>query len=196
MPQKINDLDFPGGVLSPFFRVSSGGKLCEFSAVKVFLLIVLLCLPMIATAQRAVPDDLIILMQRGNCEGGCPVYRILIFGNGDVIWQGRSGVARRGIVQDAIQPDAIRALIRDFELLDYFKLDDIYGYHGSSCRASLPYKPMVILSYSIAGRSRILWHHEGCLGEISEKLRALEDSIDRAVNAERWIVAKGSRKRQ
>ena len=144
----------------------------------------------VASAQRTIPDDLIIVMQRGNCEGGCPVYRILIFANGDAIWQGRGGVVRIGIEHSTIQPDDIRALIHDFASIDYFNIDNIYGYRGNGCRASLPEKPMVLLSYSIDGRSRTLWHHDGCTGEISEKLSALENSIDQAVHAERWTAGK------
>jgi hypothetical protein len=164
--------------------------------LKAISLVALLCLPVVATAQRTVPDDLMIAMKRGNCEDGCPVYRILIFGNGDVIWQGRGGVARLGVVQATIQPDEIRALISGFEAVDYFKLDNIYGYHGSGCRASLPYKPMVLLLFSIDGQSRILWHYDGCTGEVSEKLTALENTIDRAVRAQRWITSEGARKQR
>jgi hypothetical protein len=164
--------------------------------LKALLLLAPLCLPVAATAQRAVPDDLIIVMKRGNCEDGCPVYRILIFGNGDVIWQGRGGVARLGVIQSTIQPDEIRTLIHNFESVDYFRLDNIYGYHGSGCPASLPDKPVVLLSFSMDGQSRILRHHDGCTGEISEKLTALEDSIDRAVRAQRWITGKRFGKKQ
>jgi Domain of unknown function (DUF6438) len=160
------------------------------------LLLGSLCLPLTAMAQRPVPDDLIIVMKRFNCEDGCPVYRILIFGNGDVIWEGRNGVAHPGVSQTTIQPDAIRALIKDFESVDYFGLADIYGYHGSGCRNELLYKPVVLLLFVLDGRSRVLWHHDGCTGEVSKKLTALEGSIDRAVGAERWITGQGSRKKK
>jgi Domain of unknown function (DUF6438) len=158
--------------------------------MRVALLVVAPILPLTVAAQRSVPDDMIIIMARGNCEDGCPVYRILIFGNGDFIWQGRTGVAHRGVIQATIEPDRIRSLIQQFVEVDYFKLEDIYGYHGSGCSASQPYKPMVLLSYSIGGQSKVLQHHDGCLGEISEKLTALEDAIDRAVQAQRLITGK------
>lgn len=159
-------------------------------------LTVSLCLPMAATAQRAIPDELIIVMARGNCEGGCPVYRIMIFGSGDVVWQGRAGVGHPGVAQGMIGPDAIRGLINDFESVGYFGLQDIYGYRGSGCRESRPYMPMVLLEYSIDGQSRTLLHHSGCVGEVSGKLTALEDDIDRVVQAQRWITGKALGKPQ
>ena len=108
----------------------------------------LFCLPAISTAQQPIPDDLVISLQRGNCEGGCPVYRVLIFANGDVIWQGRGRVARPGVALSAVEPDQIRALIRHFESIDYFHLDDIYGFSGKGCRSTTPGMPMAITSLS------------------------------------------------
>jgi|tagenome__1003787_1003787.scaffolds.fasta_scaffold20093252_1 hypothetical protein len=154
------------------------------------LLLALICSPATAAPQFPIPDDTVISMQRGNCEGGCPVYRILIFANGDAIWHGRGRVARLGVILSVIERDQIRALIRDFDSVDYFLLDNIYGFHGSGCRSSAPDLPMVITSLSMGGRSKMISHHDGCVGEVSEKLSALEDSIDKAVDSARWITGK------
>lgn len=147
----------------------------------------LLCFPATAGGQPSIPDDTLISLQRGNCEGGCPVYRVVIFANGDVIWQGRGRVAKPGVVLSRIERDRIRALIHDFESIDYFHLENIYGYRGSGCRSSAPDMPMVITSLSMDGLSKTLSHHDGCVGEVSEKLTALENSIDEAVSIDRWI---------
>jgi hypothetical protein len=155
----------------------------------------LLCWPAIAAPPRPIPDDLVMSMQRGNCEGGCPVYRILIFANGDVIWQGRARVARLGVVLSTIERDQIRTLLEGFDSVDYFKLENIYGFRGSGCTSQKPDTPMVITSLSMGGLAKTLSHHDGCVGEVSEKLTALEDSIDKAVNAERWITGKSSGKK-
>ena len=148
----------------------------------------LFCLPAISTAQQPIPDDLVISLQRGNCEGGCPVYRVLIFANGDVIWQGRGRVARPGVALSAVEPDQIRALIRDFESIDYFHLDDIYGFRGKGCRSTTPGMPMAITSLSMGGASRTLSHFNGCVGEMPDRLTALENTIDKVMNTARWIT--------
>jgi hypothetical protein len=156
-------------------------------------LIGLFCFPAIAAAQSPIeiPDDTVITMQRGNCEVmECPIYRILIFANGDVIWQGRGRVAKLGVVLSRIERDQIRALIQDFESIDYFHLENIYGFRGSGCRSSAPYMPVVRTSLSMGGLSKTLSHHDGCVGEVSEKLIALENSIDKAVNTARWITGR------
>jgi Domain of unknown function (DUF6438) len=153
-----------------------------------------LFLPIGAIAQQPIPDDLAIIMERSNCEDGCPVYRIIIFGDGDVIWIGRNGVVRPGVVKSAIEPDGLRMLIQDFASLDFFGLDDIYGYHGRGCQKSQLGKAVVRLLFVMDGRSRSLWHHNGCAGEVSEKLTALQNKIDLAVGAEKWIADKRFRK--
>ena len=159
------------------------------STVLRFIAIIgLFCLPAIATAQQPIPDDLVISLQRGNCEGGCPVYRVLIFANGDVIWQGRGRVARPGVALSAVERDQIRALLQDFDSIDYFHLENIYGFRGTGCRSTTPGASMVITSLSMGGVSRILSHYQGCAGEIPDRLTALENSIDKVVNAARWIV--------
>jgi hypothetical protein len=146
-------------------------------------------------AQDPIPDDTVISLQRGNCEGGCPVYRVMIFANGDVIWQGRGRVSTIGVVLSRIERDHVRALIQQFQAIDYFHLDNIYGYRGTGCRSSAPDMPMVVTSLSSGGLSKIVSHHDGCVGDMSEKLTALENSIDKAVNTARWITGAPPRKR-
>jgi hypothetical protein len=155
----------------------------------------LLCLPDVAAAQSAVPNDTVISLQRGNCEVmECPIYRLVIFANGDVIWQGRGRVAKVGVLQSRMELDRLQALIKDFQSIEYFNLENIYGFHSSGCTSWKPYMPMVITSFSMGGLSKTLSHHAGCVGEVSDKLSTLEDSIDRAANTARWIADKPSAK--
>jgi len=156
----------------------------------------LFCLPAAAAPQYPIPDDTVISMQRGNCEGGCPVYRVLVFANGDVIWHGRNRVAKVGVILSAIERDQIRALLQEFEAIDYFHLENIYGFRGSGCRSTAPDMPMVIISLSMGGLSKTLSHHDGCVGDVSEKLVALENSIDNAVNTARWTTGKPPARKQ
>jgi Domain of unknown function (DUF6438) len=198
-------LRFGSVTTQPGWRdVAQSKKLDEYVSMKaphmfirllgVAPLLGLLCFPAIASDQHSIPDDTVISLQRGNCEGGCPVYRVVIFANGDVIWQGRGRVAKLGVVLSLIERDRIRALIHDFESIDYFHLENIYGYRGSGCRASASDRPMVITFLSMDGLSKTLSHHDGCVSEVSEKLTALENSIDEAVSVERWIKRRPAKK--
>ena len=101
-----------------------------------------------------------------------------------------AAIAQGGSALSQIERDQVRALIRDFEAIDYLHLDNIYGYRGPGCRSSAPDTPTVITSLSMAGQSKTLSHHDGCVGRVSEKLTALEDNIDKTVNTARWIAGK------
>src|SRR5262245_55161094 len=128
----------------------------------------LFCFNAIAAPQERIPDDTVITLQRGNCEGGCPVYRIVIFADGDVIWLGKARVGRLGVVLSRIERAQVRTLIQDFQAIDYFHLENVYGYRGSGCRSSAPDMPMVVTSFTTGGLSKTLMHHAGCIGEISD----------------------------
>jgi len=140
-----------------------------------------------AGPQDPIPDDTAITMQRGNCEGGCPVYRVLIFANGDVIWQGRGRVLKLGVVLSRVEWEQVRVLIDAFQSIDYFHLENIYGFRGKGCQSSKPDMPMVMTSLVMGGISKAIAHHDGCVGEISDKLTAIENNIDKAVGTARWI---------
>lgn len=188
----------PGGVRSPDSMLLKISHML-LKVLRFIPLIGLLCLPAIAAAQSPIPipDDTVITLQRGNCEVmECPIYRVLIFANGDIIWHGRGRVAKLGVVLSLIERDRIRGLIQNFESIDYFHLENIYGFRGSGCRSSAPDMPVVRTSLSMGGLSKTLSHHDGCAGEVSEKLTALENSIDKAVNTTRWITGKPPPKKQ
>ena len=60
--------------------------------------VAMLCVPAFAGPSLPIPDDTLISMQRGNCEVmECPVYRVVVFANGDVVWQGRGRVSKLGV---------------------------------------------------------------------------------------------------
>jgi len=142
---------------------------------------------------QGIPDDTMITLQRGNCESGCPEYRIVIFANGDVIWQGLSRVARTGLVASRIERNAVRKLLAEFEALDYFRLRNVYGFRGSGCPPTDVGKSMVTTSLSSGGRSQTISHYSGCAGGVGDKLTALEHSIDETAVTRRWISGAGSK---
>jgi hypothetical protein len=207
--------DFPRGIRPGGVRLSQSASLkVSYVLLKVLRfipLVGLFCVPAIAAPQDPIPSDTVISVQRpippdtvislqrerGNCDlNDCPIYRVLIFADGDVIWHGRLRVAKPGVFLSHIQPDQIRALIQDFESIDFFHLENIYGFRGSGCQSSAPDMSTVFISLSMGGLSKTLWHHDGCIGEVSEKLTALENSIDQAVDAARWISAKPRAKKR
>jgi hypothetical protein len=143
-------------------------------------------------AQTAKPTepapDTLITLQRFACENRCAVYRLVIFADGSVIWEGRSFVKQRGLIRSGISPEVLTKLIADLEAGGFFELQNNYGYGTDSGCASIdPDGPAAILSVSNRGRSKTVLHHHRCIGPEPDRVTKLEDAVDRAVGTVKWI---------
>lgn len=138
-------------------------------------------------ANESAPDTLIVL-QRGACEQRCAVYRIVIFADGTVIYEGRHFVRHSGLVKSGISPKVLAELVSDLEASGFFQLEDNYGYGNKDhCESLDSGEPAAILTVASHGRSKTVLHNHGCTGAAPTRLTELEDKVDRAVGAVKWI---------
>jgi hypothetical protein len=141
----------------------------------------------VSKAKEPAPDALITL-QRGACENRCAVYRLVIFADGTVIYEGRYFVRHEGLIKSGISWEVLNKLIGDLEAGGFFQLDNNYGYgNNNGCESIDPDGPMAILSVSNEGRSKTVLHHHRCVGPVPNRITELEDLVDRAVGAAKWI---------
>src|ERR1051325_5812172 len=84
-----------------------------------------LSLAQTAQSKEPAPDTLITL-QRGACEARCAVYRLVIFADGTVIWEGEHFVKRPGLIKGGISPEALTKLIADLDTGGFFQLENNY----------------------------------------------------------------------
>jgi hypothetical protein len=145
-------------------------------------------LAMLLAAAGALPADettrdAIITLQRNTCERHCPVYRVVLFGDGTVIYYGESYVRRKGLVLSHVDPEVIEKLIDSAKRIEYFKLKSEYGYHGmSDCEYRIPDGPIVNTSVSLGDQSHAIVHHHRCGGPVPKQLTDFEDEIDKLAN--------------
>ena len=153
----------------------------------------LCALPVVVTTSlaadpEAVPPNTVITLQRGGCEKRCAVYKIIVFADGTLIYDGQYYVRRNGLVLDKVDVAAVRKLIEDFQAINYFNLEDQYGYRGEEgCSSVLSDAPVAMTSIVMGGKSKAIMHHHRCVGPISGQLTQLEDKIDKLANTVRWI---------
>jgi uncharacterized protein DUF6438 len=146
-----------------------------------------LSLGQVARSNETPPDTLIVL-QRGACEQRCAVYRVVIFADGTVIYEGRHFVRKAGLIKSGVSFDVLSKLMTDLEASGFFQLDDNYGYGNKQhCNSLDSGEPSAILSVSSQGRSKTILHNHGCTGQIPSRLTELEDKVDRAVGTVKWI---------
>ena len=126
-------------------------------------------------------DDIIITLERTICCGRCPVYKLTIFGNGSVMYNGLEFVAIAGRHAANISKDKIQQLIAAFKKAGFFSLNNSYvEFMGIE-------DPFVITSLTINGKKKRVRHY---LGDRSapRQLKILEDEIDKIVCSDRWVL--------
>jgi hypothetical protein len=130
--------------------------------------------------ERAVPPDTVITMQRGACERRCAVYKVVIFGDGSLLFDGQYYVRKPGVFKDKLTPAQVKALVDAFQAADYFNLGD------QGCSEAGIDTPWVLTSLVLGRRGNSVSHSLACRGPIPQKLKELEDQIDKIANTARW----------
>jgi uncharacterized protein DUF6438 len=130
----------------------------------------------------------VITLQRTACFGECPVYKISIYEDGRVEFEGKEFVKTVGKAEGTISKSALEDLIREFEKIDYFNLDENYGEGNKKCRELWTDNPTATTSLNWKDQKKTVHHYYGCRGSaILDQLTDLENKIDKTVHTERWI---------
>jgi hypothetical protein len=130
----------------------------------------------------------VITLERGACFGICPVYKLSLFADGRVEYEGKEFVKRKGKVQGRITKAALQSLVREFEKINYTSLDNEYISEGPNCPEWWTDSPSAVTSLDWKGKRKTIRHYHGCRGaRVLDQLTALENKIDQVVNTQRWI---------
>jgi len=142
-----------------------------------------------ATPPYPIPSDTVIMLQREYCERECPMYRVIVFANGDVIWQGIDHVRRKGLALGHLTPDQVREIIDAFRSIDYLNLQNIYGVRGEGCSSTKNsmFAQLTSTSITVGGKSHALQHDSGCIADVSTKIATAEDKVDKVTGTSHWI---------
>ena len=121
-----------------------------------------------------------ITLKRTLCYGPCPVYRVTVFGTGEVEYFGEAHVAKVGAHRWRMSRRRLDRLAGAFERARYFRLEDGYTSReftdAPGCLTSIEYED---------GSSKSIDHYHGD-PTAPDALTELEDEIDRIVGVERY----------
>jgi Domain of unknown function (DUF6438) len=117
----------------------------------------------------------VIVLQRDECFGDCPVYSLIIYRDGLVQYDGKEHVDVIGRRTDTIDAATLAYLERRLAEASFLALPD---YQHDDCTD----QPAVTLSY----RGRTLAHYHGDRAA-PQALYDLENAIDAAVHVRRWV---------
>jgi Domain of unknown function (DUF6438) len=143
--------------------------------------------------QKELPKDTLITLERTACFGRCPIYKVSIFADGTVKFEGRQFVKVKGTARSSITEERLRRLIGEFDKINYFNLHDRYLSASDGCPAIVTDMPSVNTSIQINGRKKSISHYHGCWDRntpakvFPPELVALENKIDEIVETGKWI---------
>lgn len=129
----------------------------------------------------------VITLERTVCFGTCPAYKLTIFDDGKVVYEGKEFVKHKGRAEGRITKTALEELVHEFERINYFSLADYYQ-EGQNCPEAWTDNPSATTSLNWKGKTKVVLHYQGCRGlAVLDQLTALENKIDEVVNTKRWI---------
>jgi hypothetical protein len=138
-----------------------------------------------------IPRDLKITLERTECFGFCPVYKLTITADGSVVFEGRRFVKQEGVTISSVSPERLKQLMAEFDRVNFFSLEDDYSEIRLSCPTD---QPSAITSIRINGKSKTINHYLGCLEpKVPKGLTELENKIDEIVNTAQWLPDKKER---
>lgn len=139
------------------------------------------CAPTVTSAQDA---PVLITLSRSACHGFCPIYRVTISGEGEVVYVGRGFVNVVGEQRASIARAEVAALLTRFDAIGFSSLRDEY-------RANVSDLPTYTISLVRNGRTKIVVDYGGPGAGMPEAVRGLQDEIDRVAGTARWVLRDG-----
>lgn len=143
-----------------------------------FLVAILIFSPARAENIRPAFDE--ITLERTRCMGSCPIYKIVVSGNGQVTYTGENFVKKVGTATATLSSQQVSELNQALVEADYFTIPD-----RVSCGEYATDRPGVITSVTIKGTTHKIPRDTGC-GDWSSKIQTFEASVENIVNIAQW----------
>lgn len=133
-----------------------------------------------------------ITLERTECFGTCPSYRVVVSGNGDVVFEGLGFVDAIGVHQAAIELDDFVALVNEFLRVRFFDALDRYeGRQLVQRRGDKLFMysqtesdhPSTILTIRLGDHEKTVVLYNNYPSD----LKSLADAVDSAAKTEQWV---------
>jgi hypothetical protein len=121
----------------------------------------------------------VITMERTQCKGMCPEYKLSFYEDGSVVYEGKAGASKSGLWRATVRKESVDDLVTQFQRIDFFSLQPSYS-------GGLSQNPIAIMSFRRNDRTKTVSHDTGSPFS-PEALTALEDRVDAAVQSVNWV---------
>jgi hypothetical protein len=138
------------------------------------------------TPGQSAPHEVLATLERGACFGFCPMYKLTIYKDGAVEYEGERFVKVTGPATGTTTPEALAKLDEAIVETRYMALDDAYK------DQDMTDMPWATSSYSRDGATKRIEHYFGD-SDAPKELVIVEDAIDEAAQSVRWVGTQGER---
>ena len=135
-------------------------------------------------------SSLVATLERGPCRGRCPQYRVDVYENGKVLFDGRQNVSSTGAQSGTASVGRVRELMRAIATSGFATVDTAFVYGSANCGTYYTDLPVMTLSAKVGLRMKRVQRDPGCQGAPGF-LRTLEAQVDSVAGTSRWISGKG-----
>lgn len=144
-------------------------------------------------APVAASSLLVASLDRGPCRGFCPVYRVEVYSDGKVHFDGKQNVASVGS-HDGTTPEAdVQKLARAIGNSDVASADSAYVMDSRGCGSYATDLPVNVITVRVDARLKTVRYDPGCRNA-PRYLQSLMAQIDSAAHSATWISGKGGKK--
>ena len=135
-----------------------------------------------------VPEDTAISLERSECFGSCPSYKVTVFADGLLVFEGRNYVKELRTFKTVVSREQISRLLREMDGLFSPGLRDEYVEGPAECGNEWTDSFTDIISIQANGKRKSVKHYNGCQGTpITAELTALATTIEEVLGTPKWI---------
>jgi hypothetical protein len=148
------------------------------------------CKQKVQASADAIDSSLVVSLERGPCRGRCPVYRVDLYGDGKVHFDGKQYVGRLGTQSGTTAASAVQELLRNIRASEFTTVDSAFVMGSAACGQYHPDLPMSKLSAKLGTQMKTVQHDPGCRNA-PRFLRTLEAQVDSVARTAQWIAGNG-----
>lgn len=119
-------------------------------------------------------------LERTECYGPCPIYKVEVRGDGEVAYEGLSPSLIPGHHRSRISKEAVQRLVAEFRKANYFSLKDRYVWPVTDL-------PTFKTSIEFDGRKKSVVDYMGRQVGMPEAAERLEISFDEIAQTGKWV---------
>lgn len=135
-----------------------------------------------------------VMLERGACRGRCPVYRVELYGNGKIQFDGKKFVDSLGIHTGTTSGASVRSLLATINTSDFGTMDTSYVMGSAACGSYMPDLPMSTVSAKIGATMKTVHYDPGCKNA-PRSVQTLQKLIDSVAHTSAWTAVTGDSKK-